>query len=279
MTARQPCSGIEQAVADRVERVMPAEGITPGPRECHDAQPGRLRVDFVYSQAHARPIAMEVTMLTLGWHRAGVKEADRLIGRLSTLAEREEPGAWLVTVRTDSSLKSLEPEIAKVLRDAQAVRDRLLREGGEIRPGHYTSQDLFALPSDAARKRFAAEHKRLKGMGLVSVKPVQAAREHVVGVLPMTGMREIGSFAEDLSRAVAENSGKLGEASGLEHHLAVLVDRFDASTEPALTGVPPLPRELDMLWVVHRYRHGGDWLAVWAARRGDSVWRVHRTES
>jgi len=109
MIAKQPCSGVEQAVADRVEDVMPAEGITPGPRECHDAQPGRLRVDFVYSQAQPKPMAMEVTMLTLGWHRAGVKEADRLIGRLSSLSEREGLGAWLVTVRTDSNLKALEP--------------------------------------------------------------------------------------------------------------------------------------------------------------------------
>lgn len=88
MVAREPCSGVEQAVADRVEEIMPAEGITPGPRECHDAQPGRLRVDFVYARARPRPIAMEVTMLTLGWHRAGVKEADRLTGRLTALAER-----------------------------------------------------------------------------------------------------------------------------------------------------------------------------------------------
>ncbi len=30
---------------------MPGEGIYPGPRECHDAQPGRLRVDFAYQEA------------------------------------------------------------------------------------------------------------------------------------------------------------------------------------------------------------------------------------
>jgi len=162
-----------------------------------------------------------------------------------------------------------------VIRDAQEVRERLLREGGEIRPGHYTSEELLTLPSDAARKRFAAEHKRLKGMGLVSVKPARAVRQHVVGVLPTTGMREIGSFADELSRAVADNSGKLGEAPGLELHLAVLVDRFDASTEPALTSVPSFPKELDMLWVVHRYRQGYDWLATWVARPGERAWRVH----
>lgn len=111
----------------------------------------------------------------------------------------------------------------------------------------------------------------------MSVKPVRAVREHVVGILPATGVREIGGFTSELQDALDDNVSKLGEAGGLEHHLAVLADRFDASNYPALTAVPAFPTEVDMLWVVHRYRHGGDWLAVWAARRGDSVWRVHQT--
>jgi len=149
------------------------EGISPGSRECHDARPGRCRVDFVYANATPRPIALEVSAIVAGDDLAGVGAADDLSRRLSKVAEEEELGAWLVSVRTDRSLRNLEPEILKVIRDAQPIRERLLREDGQIRPGHYTSDDLLALPNDKARSAFAAEHKRLKGMGLEEVKPVR----------------------------------------------------------------------------------------------------------
>ena len=61
---RGPCSGVEPEVADRVESVMPAQGITPGARVCHDAQTDEhLRVDFVYPDARPRPLALEVTAI------------------------------------------------------------------------------------------------------------------------------------------------------------------------------------------------------------------------
>jgi hypothetical protein len=160
----------------------------------------------------------------------------------------------------------------------QPVRGRLLGEDGQIRPGHYTSDDLLALPNDEARRRFAAEHKRLKEMGLEEVKPVVAGREHVVGVLPLTGWFDIGPFTEELQTTVDDNAKKLGEARGFEHHLAVLVDRFDASTYLELTALPRFAAELDVLWVVHRWRHGETWRAVWIARAGDVTWRVHGHE-
>lgn len=210
-----------------------------------------------------------------GADRAGARAADELSCRLSKTAEAEKLGAWLVAVRTDSSLlRTLEPEIAKVLRDAQPVREKLLRSNEQIRPGHYTSDELLALPNDGARAAFAAEHKRLKDMGLEELKPVRASREHVVGVLPLTGWREIGSFPDDVQHAVDDNAEKLGEAGRLEHHLTVLVDRFDASTLVEITCVPILPPEIDVVWVLHRWKHGEDWRAVWVARRGDADWRV-----
>jgi hypothetical protein len=43
--------------------------------------------------------------------------------------------------------------------------------------------------------------------------------------------------------------------------------------DPDLTPPPAFPPELDCLWVVHRWRHLEDWLAVWVARSGDSAWR------
>lgn len=254
---------------------MPAEGIEPGRRECHDSQRGRLKVDFVYPEARPRPLALEVTGLTAGEDIAGARVADRLTLRLTEIAEREKLGAWLVTVRTDRRLLPLEKEIVKVLRDAQPIREQLLREDGQIRPGAYTSDDLLRLPNDTARAAFMAEHERLKEIGLEELKPVRSAREHVVGVLPVTAWREIGGFGELLAAAVADNAAKLGEAHSFERHLAVLVDRFDASSHPALTQPPELPAEVDVLWVVRRWRHGGDFLAVWVLRRGEHEWRVH----
>jgi len=94
----------------------------------------------------------------------------------------------------------------------------------------------------------------------------------------MTAWREIRPFTEHLQARVDDNAEKLGEVPGYEHHLAVLVDRFDASTYDGLTDVPALPPEIDGLWVVHRWRHGEDWRAVWVARRGDTSWRVYALE-
>jgi hypothetical protein len=73
--ANEPCSGIEPLVADRVEAVMPAEGIQPGPRECHDAAKGKLQVDYLYPEARPQAIALEITGIWDGGHRAGVRTA------------------------------------------------------------------------------------------------------------------------------------------------------------------------------------------------------------
>jgi hypothetical protein len=118
-------------------------------------------------------------------------------------------------------------------------------------------------------------------LGIEELKPMRVtpgAEEDVVGVLPMTGWREIEPFSEDLRAAVESNAEKLREATGLEGHLAVSVDRFDASAFPQLTEVPTLPEEISVLWVAHPWRHGEESQAVWAARRGDTSWRVHRLE-
>jgi hypothetical protein len=265
-----------------VEAAMRADGVSPAGRECHDAQPGRYRVDFVYADATPRPFALEITALVAGGDRAGAAAADHLTTRLSQLARDEKLGAWLVVVRTDSaSLRELEPEIAKVLRDAQPIRERLLATDDQIRPGHYLAGDLLRLPNDRARAAFAAEHKRLKEMGLEELKPVHpipGRGEHGVGVLPLSGWREIGSFSHHLQEAVDTNAQKLGEAAGLEGHLAILVDRFDASTYPELTEVPSLPPEVEVLWVVHRWEHGLNFRAVWSARRGETSWRVYELD-
>lgn len=272
---RKPCSGFEPEVADRIEAVMPAEGITPGDRECHDAQKDRLRVDFVYPDARPCSLALEVTAIVAPEDLAGTPASVALSERLSKTAEAEGLGSWMVTARLDRDFRRLEPEIAKVLRDAQPVRQRLLEADGYIRPGWYTSDDLVRLPRDRW-DAYIAEHDRLKELGLEEVKPIESKREQAVYVLPFrSGL--IGSFDDELRDRVGAKAGVLGEVGDLERHLGVLVHRWDVSNEPSSAAVPPMPSTIDVLWVVHRWEQGFDFRPVWVARRGDTAWRVYAT--
>jgi hypothetical protein len=272
---KEPCSGFEPLVADRVEEVMPAEGILPGSRECHDAQPGRRHVDWVYPDAHPRPLALEVTSIVAPADIKGSHAALALEARLTEAAKSEELGAWIVNVRNDADLRRLEREIVKVLHDAQPNRERLLATDGYIRPGWYTDRDLLRL----RRSQWAgyiAEHERLKGIGLIELKPIRAGGEHIVFVMASrTGL--VGSFTDELGRAVGAKAKTLARDQDLERHLGVLVERWDVSNEPAQTPVPEIPAEIDILWVVHRWKRGLDWQPVWVTRRGEAEWRVYET--
>jgi len=103
---------VEEYVADRVEVVMPAEGISPGPRDREDAQRG-LRVDFVYPEAEPTPIALEITSIVEPIDRAAPGEADALSRRLSRTAEVEGLGSWLVAVGTDRSFRRFQSSEAR----------------------------------------------------------------------------------------------------------------------------------------------------------------------
>lgn len=227
---------------------MPAEGIEPGSRECHDAQKGRLLVDFVYPDARPRPIALEVTSIVDDAFLAGAKATDAAIGRLTALAEKEKWGSWLVVVVAIERVKRLEPIIADVIRDALPMREKLLARGWGIRPNPYTSDDLLRLPSRKAQRKFIERHREVKAMGLEEVKPVESKLANVVAVLPFSGTRVFGPFNDELALAVGDNAKKLGYAQGLERHLAVLVDRFDLLPDPDTTPPPTFPPVLDCLW-------------------------------
>jgi hypothetical protein len=97
---------------------MPAEGITPGTRVCHDAQKSHLRVDFVYPDARPRPLALEVTAIVASRDESGARASDALSKRLTRVAEAQGLGAWMVAVETERDFRRLEPEILKVIRDA-----------------------------------------------------------------------------------------------------------------------------------------------------------------
>jgi hypothetical protein len=166
------------------------------------------------------------------------------------------------------------PEVAKILRDAQPNRERLLAEGGSIRPGHYTADDLRRLPR-GEWGAYIAEHARVRELGIVDLWPIQGNREHVVYVLPTRGS-VIGSFTAELLDRLEAKREVLGLEVDLERHLGVLVERWDRSNEPKETPVPEIPAEIDVLWIVHAWRQRfDDKYPVWVARRGEPAWRVY----
>lgn len=273
---RDPCSGFEELVADRLEAVMPAEGIMPGARECHDAQPNRHRVDWIYPDARPGPFALEVTSIVAAVDRGGGKAIMALGERLTALAEEEKLGAWIVALRTDRPVGPMEPEIAKILRDAQANRERLLREGGFIRPGWYSSDDLLRLPR-REWSVYTAEHERVKALGIVDLTPILSEREDVVYVIP-SRTDLVLSFTPELDRALERKREVLRLERDYERHLGVLVERWDRSNDPEATPVPEIPPEIDFLWIVHAWRQAFDEYSVWVARRGETAWRVYGTD-
>jgi hypothetical protein len=273
-TRLAPCSGFEPEVADRVEAVMPAEGITPGIRVCHDAQSqSHLRVDFVYPNPRPRPLALEVTAIVASEDESGAREAERLSERLTRVAEAEGLGSWVVALQIDRVFRRLEPEILKVIRDAQPTRERLLATGGSIRPGYYTSDELVRL-TRKQQASFIVEHMRLKQLGLDSVTPMGANRENYVGVIPGRGAA-IRGFDAELQERINAKAGVLGRAPDLERHLAVLVQRWDVSGDPDSMPVPELPSSIDILWVVHRWNLEREQREIWVTRRWPSAWNVY----
>jgi hypothetical protein len=237
--------------------------IEPGTRECHDAQPQRLRVDFAYPDAKPSPIALEVTSVRDSAHLAGVPAALQAQERLSRVAEQESLGSWLASVVATRNLKTLEREILE-----------LVRVGHAILPGHYTVDDLMAQSSDAERQAFMQRHDDLKQKGLQGLERWPSKRENAVWILPMSGVRMIGGFPNDLQAVVDDNAAKLAGVQGYEHHLAVLIGRFDFSGEPQETTVPSFPEEIDRLWIVPSWATGDERIGVWSALRGGATWQL-----
>jgi hypothetical protein len=172
----------------------------------------------------------------------------------------------------DRDMRLLEPEIIRIIREAQPLREQMLETDGFIRPGYYTDRDL---PRSSDRwASFIAEHIRLKGLGLEEVKPIRGKREHFVAVMPYASGYAGLSFDEELRTRVEAKASVLAEVEDLERHLAVLVHRWDVSNDPEDTAVPSIPPTLDVLWVVHRWKQDLGSPPVWVARRGEETWRV-----
>lgn len=265
-------------VADRIEAVMPAEGITPGARECHDAQRDHERVDWIYPDARPRSFALEVTSIVAEVDWSGDAEARKLGRRLTALAQTEELGAWLVIVETDRDVRKMGPKVEEVLRQARPIREKLLAANDTIRLGDYTVEDVMRLPLEE-RSEFILARQNERELGIRSLTPIRSGRDHVVQVGSTRG-DIVGSFSSELDKAIEAKRETLRLVSHLEGHLGVLLHRWDRSSAQEDTPVPRIPDEIDVLWIVHAWR---TWLddahPVWVARRGETSWRVYTSKS
>lgn len=233
-----------------------------GPRTPRDARDeSGLRVDFTY-EACSPPVALEVTAL----HSPNEPELwtaihKRLERTLLPWVEREQLGRWLIVLNAHADVKALVPE----LRD-------LMRTKASIRPGEYGLSDLEGKPHDEA-KAFVEKHGHLTRLGLAELR-LQGDDSNVVDVAAFSAAEpEIRGFSDRLTSLLADNIGKLGEAGDRERHLAAIVYDFHASRQPDRTPIPPLPTDLDYLWIIHTWPIRQGHPEVWVGRRGDAQWR------
>ncbi len=260
----------EVAIAETVENVLRRGGRDPGPRTRQDGKRDPLlTVDFTYAET-SPPIALEITGLYRGQDLAAERPAERLSERLTAVAEKEQLGCWLVAVLTDARMDRLDVEVLPILREMAQYGQPYLR------PGRYTTDDLLRAGAAWGRhgaQRFMEAHRRAKELGIIELTRTDDPL-NIVAVVPLTEVIEIVGFADPLAHAIEDNKAKLGMARPRETHLAVAVNRFDASRFSHETPVPALPAELDRVWIVHRWDGHLGLPGVWSARSGDVVWTL-----
>jgi len=216
-----------------------------------------LRVDVTFEGSS---IALELTSLHDPEWRNASATARKIEERLTAFAHGRKLGSWVVTVPSDARLNDIEPAVMQ-----------LMESGTEITPMDYSSRDLVQAEARGELAEFLNRHHELRDLGLVRlVRRPGSESVHLWVVGP--GFQILG-FTDLLAEAVANNAAKLGEARPRETHLAVLVVRWDLSEAPSETRPPVLPDEVDVLWVVHLARSGGE-AQVWLAHRGDDSWQL-----
>lgn len=189
----------------------------------------------------------------------------RLEPGLSAIAVKERLGGWVLTLDVDAKVKQLLSEVPA-----------LMRAGLSLRPGDYSSDELFALDG-VEQALFLARHRRLKALGLVEIEKV-GVNDGVRCIAFGVG-GEISGFSDRLVAEVAQNVAKLREAAPREGHLAVLSYDFQASRLPEKTSPPHLPSGVDFLWVIHSWPQTPGLIEVWVARRGVAAWQRSRVPS
>ena len=266
----------ELDVLNAVAGVLASEGVR---LNAHQYEPPPLTVDFVFDEAEPAPLAIEITRL-LNPSEAEGDDAlmKHLVEPLGALASEEQWGCWAVAV-----------SLVADMRELRAAVTALIREGNEIRPGNYISEDLLTAEMAGELHSFLASHCRLVGLGLVEVsrcidpelrdseavqRSLATRVEHEVKVLGVGGARPITGVTASLYECFLDNSGKLAAARPRQTHLAVEILRWDAARSPNDTPVPPLPTSVDRIWVLHRWAHHRDEPDIWWATADALEWET-----
>ena len=216
----------EDQIADIFEQLVRNQmGATPGQRERHDAQPGHLRVDFVYPVAEPEPMALEITSIRWDDMQAQQSNLERLRYRLSSAAVELEAGAWI-----------LETEGRRWTRNECAV-----------------VEGWVVSCLNAGRGLVPVVPKGLTAIGVNALSLVEGPG-HLVAFFSMTGVVTIDGFSQALLEVAAGNASKLAEAAPLVGHLVVYVEFLQGSRDPDRTLPPPAIPEtagIRYVWVLH----------------------------
>ena len=100
--------------------------------------------------------------------------------------------------------------------------------------------------------------------GVLKVTPAEGGEPGVViGTWSSTGARPLPGITTELQEAINANRAKLSQAQGYERHLAVDL-RAPRASDPSMSPMPPLPTEVDVLWVVRT--------SITASRKDPMAW-------
>lgn len=241
----------EDELADLIERLIGAEmAVTPGLRERHDAQSGRLRVDFVYPEANPEPLAVEIT--SIQWEDMRAQE---------------------------SNLRGLREQLTESARSLGAGFWRLHTEGRRWTRAECETVKAWVLSSlEAGHETTPNVPVELTEIGVLELVP-EPGSEDRVAFSSMTGLVGIDGFSMKLLQVAASNASKLKEARPRQTHLVVYVEFLEGSRDSDLTLPPPaIPATdgIDYIWVVFgsmpTRADPRPW--VWWAALGDSQWKT-----
>lgn len=220
--------------------------VIPGPRTRKDATDGTdLRVDFVYDNASASPMALEATGMSLGELQASNPSEAHWSGAIDEVVRSEQLGSWIAHFGAVSNVAAVQDAVIESLRS---------RTGD----AYYDSEGRFVLLRN------------------------ESGTEDGIHYFGSTQPERVTGFSRELLVTTVANAGKLKAARPRSTHLIVLVGR-NRSRDPSLTLVPPSSQKIpplaaiDYVWVTfHTDREGLEgvqpWL--WWARPGDSGWET-----
>jgi hypothetical protein len=250
------------AILAVVTRQLELQGVRLGDY-VHEPEP--ITVDFVFGQARPRPMAIEVTRLVSQVELAGSSAMDRhLTDRLNGLARAEGLGHWQIHVDIGADQKV----IADVASDC-------MRQGIEIPPGGYTSDELLAA-EPVERADLVARHRSAHDAGILFLHRLDGDENKVAVGGQSSGVKPILGFGRALQQTIDAKSAQLEAARPMETHLAVDVWRWDFAGEPDETLPPQLPAAIDQVWILHRWAGIRSQPNLWWARRDAFGWEYAR---